>query len=139
MRVGSEWFFASQLQIHVGWQYEAKRVAADCHEPGAGVHEIGCTAGFKAILPGGGGLLEVVIVHNIKPEQQNELWYRDARGFLKEMEDSSEHPPNFSIKAMLHIREEGDTLGDLRNRGVEQCSSEFVMVWDDDDLQLARV
>ena len=86
-----------------------------------------------------GGLLEVVIVHNIKPEQQNELWYRDARGFLKEMEDSSEHPPNFSIKAMLHIREEGDTLGDLRNRGVEQCSSEFVMVWDDDDLQLARV
>lgn len=85
------------------------------------------------------GLLEVVIVHNIKPEQQNELWYRDARGFLKEMEDSSEHPPNFSIKAMLHIREEGDTLGDLRNRGVEQCSSEFVMVWDDDDLQLARV
>ena len=82
------------------------------------------------------GKLELVIVHNIKPGQRNEVWYLRTRAFLQDLQASSGHA-NLSIKPMLLIREEGETLGDLRNRGVEQCSSHYVMVWDDDDLHLS--
>ncbi|CAK8994644.1 unnamed protein product [Durusdinium trenchii] len=79
--------------------------------------------------------IEHVIVHNIQADQEDDSWHISTKEYLKKLSDCPGHP-NFSVKPLFVKRGEDSnvTLGQLRNTGVNACSGDYVVVWDDDDL-----
>jgi len=80
--------------------------------------------------------LELVVVYNYTEERKNDKEVvRTVAWLLREASKGKRDGVN--VKPVIIPKEGADkgiTLGAMRNKGFDECTGEFIVVWDDDDL-----